>query len=199
MQQPQGQSRGPQPERRRVSREEGKRLLLAAAMDVARSRGQLAEGVFASADASRFSRQSVALCQADGRLISRVSLSEARRTLAFRRQVARRALQKAGVAVMSRSTAAVEKQTLRLQPESLRALAWAISAGRRFPVEPSRRRQRLTTALLLLCCLLPGLIYWRTAHRQRLRYQHDLDNLVRRWRTMGHPDPADSFFALYDL
>ena len=35
------------------------------------------------------------------------------------------ALQKAGVAVMSRSTAVVEKQTLRLQPESLRALAWA--------------------------------------------------------------------------
>ena len=55
MQQPQGQNRGPQQERRRVSRKEGERRRLAAAMDVARSRGQLAEGVFASTDASRFS------------------------------------------------------------------------------------------------------------------------------------------------
>lgn len=182
-----------------MSREEGQLLLLAAALDVARNRGDLQEGVRVPAEACRFSRHSVALCKADGRLISRVPLNEARRTLAFRRQVARTALHRAGAELTSRSTAAVEKQTLRIQPERLRALAWAIGSGRRFPLEPSHRQQRLITLLLLACVLVPGVLYWRRAQQERRRYQHDLDNLVRRWRTMGHPDPPNSFFSLYDL
>ena len=208
-------------ERRRVSRDEGMGLLLGAAMDVARNQGQLKEGVRVAADTSRISRQSITLCTRSGRQISRVSIQDARRMLAFRRQVARQALRQAGATVRSDSTATVERRTIRIQEEGIRALAWAISTGRRFPVPPAALPRRLTNlglvvlASLWLCSVLLGwpggvgavllcglvallVLWWRQAQRQKT-YQHALEELVQRWRMIGRPDPANSFFAHYDL
>ena len=208
-------------DRRRVSREEGERLLLGAAMDVARGRGELEEGVYVNPLNCRITRQSIVLCQSDGAMISRIPLPEARRSLAFRRQVARQALQRSGVVITAGSTATVERRALRNLDHQLRALAWAIGAGRRFPMPPKAQQQRLIGMLLALGVLLillnlvyggpaaltvllaialapGGVLLWRH-QKQKQQFERDLENLARRWRTLGHPDPSDSFFALYHL
>lgn len=190
-------------------------------MDVARNLGALKEGVRPSVDACRINRQSITLCADNGDLITRVPIHEARRMLAFRRQVARQALKQAGATIRGDSTATIERRTIRLQKEDVRALAWAISTARRFPVAPSPLQRRLTnsgilvqvillllslllgwtpilTAVLLMGLLPCAWLRWRQKQDQR-RYHDDVYDLIRRWRTMGHPDPADSFFALYDL
>ena len=187
-------------ERRRVDREEGQRLLFAGAQDVARQQGKMAEGLFASFDNSVIGRSSYALKTNDGLLIARVALNEARDMLAYRRSLARRLMKKAKVEVKKGSTPSVERQQIRLQDEEVRALAWAISEGKRFPYEGSETKRGLITLALLLCCLLPGFIYyWYGVLKPRAQYKKDLDQLVMRWRTRGKPDPPASFFALYDL
>lgn len=187
-------------ERRRVDRSEGERLLFAAAQDIARQQGKLGEGVNASFDASPIGRSSYALKTAAGQLITRVPLVEAREMLAYRRKVARQLFANMKVEVMKESTAAVEKRQVRLQKEEVRALAWAIGEGRRFPYQGSETKRGLIMLALLLCCLVPGFVYyWFGVLKPRRQYQEDLDNLVLRWRTLGKPDPPQSFFALYDL
>lgn len=188
------------PERRRVDRDEGQRLLFAGAQDVARQQGKMAEGLFASYDNSALGRSSYALKTNDGLLIARVALNEARDMLAYRRSLARRLMKKAKVEVKKGSTPSVERQQIRLQDEEVRALAWAISEGKRFPYEGSETKRGLIMLALLLCCLLPGFIYyWYGVLKPRAQYKKDLDQLVMRWRTRGKPDPPASFFALYDL
>lgn len=188
------------PERRRVDREEGQRLLFAGAQDLARQQGKMEEGRFASFDNAVLGRSSYALKTSEGLLIARVPLTEVREMLAFRRQLARRLMKKAKVEVRKGSSASVERQKIRLQDEEVRALAWAIGEGKRFPYEGSETKRGLITLALLLCCLLPGFIYyWYGVLKPRSQYKKDLDQLVLRWRTRGKPDPPASFFALYDL
>ena len=188
------------PERRRVDRDEGQRLLFAGAQDVARQQGKMAEGRFASYDTSVIGRSSYALKTNEGLLIARVALTEAREMLSYRRELARRLMKKVKVEVTKGSTLSVERQQIRLQDEEVRALAWAIGEGKRFPYEGSETKRGLITLALLLCCLLPGFIYyWYGVLKPRSQYKKDLDQLVMRWRTRGKPDPPASFFALYDL
>lgn len=160
----------------------------------------MAEGLFASYDNSVLGRSSYALKTNDGLLIARVALTEARDMLAYRRALARRLMKKQKVEVSKGSTASVERQVIRVQDEEVRALAWAIGEGKRFPYEGSETKRGLITLALLLCCLLPGFIYyWYGVLKPRSQYKKDLDQLVMRWRTRGKPDPPASFFALYDL
>ncbi|MFM7312901.1 MAG: hypothetical protein ACKO0M_07005, partial [Cyanobium sp.] len=92
-----------------------------------------------------------------------------------------------------------EKRQIRIQKPELRAIAWAISTGRRVPMPVQRRLEPLVSVLLLLCGLVPGVIYITRGWLRRRQYGEDLKGLVHRWRMMGRPDPADSFFALYHL
>ncbi|MFQ6537793.1 MULTISPECIES: hypothetical protein [Aphanothece] len=188
------------PERRRTSRQDGQVLLFAAAQDIARQQGKLSDGLRASLEQSVLSRTSLALKTSEGKLIARVALPEARRMLAYRRQVARELLQlsKAEVTRPGRPPE-VDKQTLRMQEEKVRALAWAIGSGRRFPYMGSRRRHTLITVLLLLCGVLPGIVYLIWLWRRSEEYGKLLDQLLSRWRALGRPDPALNFFTLYNL
>jgi hypothetical protein len=130
----------------------------------------------------------------------RVPLVQAREMLRFRRALARELLKDLKEDVLKESTADVERRQIRVQPERLRALAWAIGTGRRFPYEENVKRRQWFLWGLLLCGLVPGVIYYykrvRPAKRQ---YQADLKLLVERWHIKGKPDPPHSFFLLYDL
>jgi hypothetical protein len=108
------------------------------------------------AEACRFSRQSVVLCQADGRVISQVPLT-------------------AGPGLGDRQRPPLSTGAFARQATADHAAA---AAG---PLPGA------------------GVLYWRRMRQERLRYPHDLDNLVRRWPTMGHPNPPQAFFSLYDL
>jgi hypothetical protein len=183
-----------------VDRAEGLKLVFAGAQDYARQQGSLAEGQVASFEHSVVGRSSYALRDANEKLIARVALNDARGMLSFRRQLARQLLSSVKVEILKESTVVVERRQIRLQKEQVRALAWAIGAGRRFPYPPSETRQGLITLGLLLCCLIPGFVYYVMVVRgNRDRYQHNLNELVKRWRILGRPDPPASFFALYDL
>jgi hypothetical protein len=183
-----------------VDRAEGLKLVFAGAQDFARQQGTLAEGQVASFEHSVLGRSSYALRDAREKLIARVALNDARAMLSFRRQLARQLLSSVKVEILKESTVVVERRQIRLQKEQVRALAWAIGAGRRFPYPPSENRQGLITLGLLLCGLIPGLVYYfKVVRGNRERYQHNLTELVKRWRLLARPDPPASFFALYDL
>ena len=191
-------------ERRRVSREEGQKLLFGAAQDVARRQGALSEGIFASFEESSLSKTSYALRSVEGQMIARIPISEAREILSFRRKVARKLLQEqqgasGGFSAGMGLSQGMNKQQVRMQGEKVRALAWAISSGRRFPYAGSAQRQWIITGLLLLCCVVPGVVYGVSSLRVRAEAKRQLDKLVARWRANGRPDPPESFFLLYDL
>jgi hypothetical protein len=84
-------------ERRRVKREEGLNLLFAAAQDVAREEGKLADGVYGSLEQSHISSTSFTLNSASGQMITRMSLAKARKVIGIRRQIARDMTRKAGL------------------------------------------------------------------------------------------------------
>jgi hypothetical protein len=174
--------------------------VFAGAQDFARRSGLIREGRNASYETSVIGRSGYTLRTADGELIMRVPLEQAREMLRFRRALARKLLQDLKEDVLKDSTTDVERRQIRVQPEHLRALAWAIGTGRRYPYERPAIKEKLISLALLLCFVLPGVIYYlrrvRAPHR---RYLHDLQNLVQRWHREGKPDPPASFFVLYDL
>ena len=87
------QSHLPKPQaredRRLVNRDEALNLLFAAAQDVAREEGKLADGVYGSLEQSHISSTSFTLKSASGQMIARVSLAKAREVIGIRRQIAR--------------------------------------------------------------------------------------------------------------
>lgn len=191
----------PGSERRRLAdREEGQLLVFAGAQDYARRSGKIREGRNACYEQSVLGRARYILRSADGGLIMRVPLEQAREMLRFRRALARQLLKNLREDVLKESTLDVERRQIRVQPERLRALAWAIGTGKRFPYEEGVRRRRWIVLGLLLCGLVPGVIYYyRRVLPSRQRYQADLKALVERWHMQGKPDPPHSFFLLYDL
>ena len=184
---------------RRTDRDEGMKLLYGAALDVARQEGKIPEGLSPSFEKSALERGRYKLRSADDRLLAAVTLHDAREMLAYRRELARQVLEKSNVSVNSENPGAFEKRQIRIQKPEVRAIAWAISTGRRVPMPPKRRFETLKAIGLLICGIVPGLLYIRRGLQRRTAYQADLDGLVERWRMASKPDPADSFFALYHL
>jgi hypothetical protein len=188
------------PEQRRVDRAEGQKLVFAGAQDYARRAGKIREGRNACYEQSVIGRGGYTLRTDDGSLIMRVPLVQAREMLRFRRALARKLLSGMKEDVLRESTLDVERRQIRVQPEHLRALAWAIGTGRRFPYEEGLRKHQLISLGLLCCCLVPGVIYYlRRVRAPHKEYQENLKQLVHRWRMQGKPDPPHSFFLLYDL
>ncbi len=186
-------------ELRRTDREEGLKLLYGAALDVARQQGKILDDSRPCFENSQLERGRFKLRDVDDRLLAAVTLHDARAMLAFRREVARTVLERARVSVNSDNPENVEKRQLRIQKPEVRAIAWAVSTGRRIPMPVKRPFEPLVSVGLLLCCLAPGVIYILRGQQRRRQYAKDLESLVHRWRMMGKPDPADSFFKLYHL
>ena len=185
------------PEQRRTNRDEGLQLLFGAAMDVARQQGKLGDGVVASEARSALERGRFKLRNAQDHLIAAIPVQDARDMLAYRRELAREVMDQVGVHVNDLNPATVERWKIRIQKPEVRALAWAISTGKRVPYRKRLRHGRLIAILLLLCAVLPGLIYLVWMRRREKTYQRELTALVKRWRSAGQPEPLSSFFRLY--
>ncbi len=174
--------------------------MFAGAQDYARRLGKIREGRNACYEQSVIGRGGYTLRTTDGTLIMRVPLVQAREMLRFRRALARKLLTGLKEDVLKESTADVERRQIRVQPEHLRALAWAIGSGRRFPYEEGMGKQKLISLGLVLLGVVPGVIYYlKRVRAPHQRYQADLRELVQRWHVQGKPDPPHSFFLLYDL
>jgi hypothetical protein len=176
--------------RRRTNREDGVRLLFGAAQDVARRTGVLGDGVQATFENSSLERGRFKLRNSQDHLIAAVPVQDARDMLAYRRELAREVMQRAGVEINPRNPTNLERQKLRLQPHEVRALTWAISSGRRVPY---RKRQPLAPLYALLTA---GLYLLCQSWKQR-QYSKQLAALVKRWQQAGRPEPEASFFQLY--
>jgi len=124
---------------RRVDRSERERLLFAPAQLIARQQGKLVNGVNASINTSQIGRNSYALKTAEGHLIARVPLAEAREMLAYRRTVARQLFANMKMVIRKENTAAVERRQVRRLNEEVRGLAWAIGEGQRFSFPGSEK------------------------------------------------------------
>jgi hypothetical protein len=190
---------GTDDDRRRVAREEGLTLLFAASQDVAREEGKLADGIYASLEQSRISPTSFTLISAAGHTIARVSLAKAREVIALRREIAREITREAKLEITPYANDQANKRNFRNLPEETRALAWAISTGRRFPTKGYCRRDIWIGLLLLIPGILPGLWMLGRIVQKRQRYEKTLKKLVLRWRSNGRQDPAPNLFAHFHL
>ena len=186
-------------DRRLVNREEGLNLLFAAAQDVAREEGKLADGMYGSLEQSRISSSSFTLMSSSGQMIARVSLAKAREVIRMRRQIARDMTRKAGLDITPYANDLSNKRNFRNLPEEIRALAWAISNGRRFPTKGYHRRDIWIGLLLLIPGIVPGVLYLGWIAQKRRRYQKRLKELVTRWHTYGRQNPAPNLFAHFHL
>ena len=186
-------------ERRRVNREEGLNLLFAAAQDVARADGKLADGMHGSLEQSRISATSFTLTSASGQLIARVPLAKAREVIGMRRQIARDMTRKAKLEITPYANDLANKSNFRNLPEAIRALGWAISNGRRFPTKGYHRHDIWIGLLLLIAGIIPGVLYLGWVAQKHRRYEKSLKELVTRWRTNGRQNPAPNLFAHFHL
>lgn len=186
-------------DRRRVDREEGLSLLFAAAQDVAREEGKLGDGVFASLEHSVISPISFTLKTPEGRTIARVPLAKARQVIKLRREVARRITLAAKVEITPYANDYSNRRKFRTLPEEARALGWAISHGRRFPIKTYARHDLWIGIGLLFLGIIPGVLYLGWTARKQRRYHKDLKALVYRWHAAGRQDPAPNLFAHVNL
>jgi len=170
-----------------------KESLFAAAQDVARLLGLL-EGRLASFDHSRITGVSYVLNDGNDGFIARVPLAEVRRTAKARYSLLMRIKGIKDVARISRVRKIDRQATFRIQPDHVRALAWALSDGRRIPRGCFTQRDLLIGLVLLIPGVLPGLIYLVWAWRRHQQYTKDLKALVVRWRGLQRPDPRPEWF-----
>ena len=184
-------------EDRRTDREEGLRLLFGAALDLARQQGKLTDGMKASLEQCSLDRGLFKLRGPRNQLIAALPVQEVRDMLAYRRQLAREVMGRAGVRINDSNPALLERPKVRKQTVEVRALAWAISDGRRIPYRRRRHEEPLIAAVLLVCGVLPGVVYLIWLSGRRRQYRQELSKLVQRWRKAGMPEPAASFFTLY--
>ena len=184
-------------DQRRTDRSAGIRLLFGAAQDVARRKGQLGDGALASEAHSTLDRGKFKLRDNTERLLAVVPVQEARDALAYRRKLAHEAITDAGVELTSKNPTNQERGKLRVMNPELRALAWAVSTGRRIPYRRKQRWAPLIAIPLLLCGVIPGLIYLAWLWQRRRSSNRELAALVKRWQSAGRPEPEPSFFQLY--
>jgi hypothetical protein len=186
-------------DRRLVNREEGLNLLFAAAQDVARAEGKLADGMYGSLEQSRITSTSFTLMSADGQMIDRVSLAKAREVIGVRRRIARDMTRQAKLEITPYANDLSNKRNFRNLSEEVRALGWAISNGRRFPTKGYQRRDIWIGLLLLIPGIIPGVLYLGWIALKRWRYEKSLKELVIRWHTNGRQEPAANLFAHFHL
>ena len=184
-------------QQRRTDRDEGLRLLFGAAQDLARQQRKLADGVRASLEASSIERGLFKLRNPRNQVIAAIPVQEVRDMLAYRRELARDVMRRAGVEINDTNPTSLERRKVRIQTVEVRALAWAISDGRRIPYRRRRHSEPLVALLLLLCGVVPGMVYLIWLQGRRRQYRQELDKLVKRWKRAGMPEPAASFFLLY--
>jgi hypothetical protein len=184
---------------RRTDRQEGLKLLYGAALDAARQQNRIQDSTCFSQESSGIEGNYFVVRDIEGNEIIAVSLDKARQVLAYRRLVARRILDRLNFTINSERPVGPQKNALRLLAPEIRALVWAISTGRRIPEPPERTLEPLISVGLLLCCVVPGVLYIKEGISHRRHYRDELAGLVKRWRKLGQPDPADSFFAHYHL
>jgi hypothetical protein len=182
-------------------------VLFAAAQDVARRHGKMDPRRPASAKHSRQTAVSYTLADVDGEVIARLPIwsveSAARqRTLLLARLAENRK-------VWSNITLGEQRVQFRTKPFEIRALAWALSNGRRIPQGRIDRDRILLWIVLLLLGLsglplggtatfllsVPCLIYTVMVLRQHRSYLENLQGLVVRWKAAGKPDPGDNLFV----
>ena len=167
--------------------------LFAAAQDFARSRGLLHERR-ASPEQSRFSRVSYVLNDSNGAVIARIPIAEVRALARARHALLMRLPGIKDVAEISRKRHTDRLRSFRQQPDHVRALAWALSEGRRVPTGAFSRRDLLLGLLLLLLGVIPGVIYLFWAWARHRQYLRDLESLMVRWRGQKRPDPSEEWF-----
>ncbi|MFM7674259.1 MAG: hypothetical protein ACKO5F_01445 [Synechococcus sp.] len=184
-------------------------VLFAAAQDVARRRGKMDSRRPASVKKSRHSGVSYTLADSDGDVIARLPMWSVQ--LAARQRALLLSRLSKGRKVWSTLSLGEQRVEFRTRPFEIRALAWALSSGRRVPQGRLDRDKLLTSLLLLLLAvgawlmfqdlavflvlLLPSLAFVALTVNQQRSYLHNLKGLMARWKAAGKPDPGDSLFA----
>lgn len=167
--------------------------LFAAAQDVARQLGQLNDHL-ASQEHCRITSQSFVLNDSQGTFITRVPMAKVRQMAQSRHKLLMRIQGSREVAQISRVRQIDRRTTFRKQPDHIRALAWALSDGRRIPQGAFRPRDWWIGVGLLLVGVIPGVIYLMWARLRHRQYLADVQALVVRWHGQHRPDPSDAWF-----
>ncbi len=131
-------------------------VLFAAAQDVARRGGKLDSRRPASVQHSRHTGVSYTLADGDGDVIVRLPMWTVQR--AARQRALLLASLSRGRKVWSTLSLGEQRIEFRTRPPEIRALAWALSNGRRLPQGRLDRDRLLVTGALLLLAVTGGLI-----------------------------------------
>ncbi len=167
--------------------------LFAAAQDVARRLGLL-ESKSACQESCRCTKASYVLNDSNGVFIARLPMAKVRRTAQERH---RQLLHLKGireVAQISQVRQIDRHTTFRSQPDEIRALAWALSDGRRIPSGAFSKRDWVVGLVLLIPGIIPGMIYFAWASWRHQQYARDMKALMMRWRGKKRPDPSNDWF-----
>lgn len=168
--------------------------LFAAAQDVARQQGLLGRRQ-ASLEHSEPKGVIYLLLDADKGPIARLPLEEVRLRAAKRHQML---MGSAGVKVVAEihPVRRIDRRVaFRMLPDVQRALAWALSEGRRVPMGRALNCADLLIGIALLpLCLVPGVVYLVAARRRHRQFRQDTQALLQRWRLAGRPDPSQEWF-----
>ncbi|MEA5475244.1 hypothetical protein VB716_13550 [Synechococcus sp. CCY9201] len=184
--------------------------LFAAAQDVARRRGKVDPGRQASLERSRHTQIGYALSDADGELIARLPMWAVQRAVSQRARLLSKLAE--GRTRWSGMALGDQKVQFLTKPFEIRALAWALSTGRRVPPGQFDRTTALYAVVLLLLAVLAGLIsppllllglpsfaaYLVVSLRRHADYRKNIQALVIRWKAAGKQDPSDSLFSELD-
>jgi hypothetical protein len=168
--------------------------LFAAAQDVARQQGLLG-GRLASLEHSEPRGKSYLLQDANSASIARLPLEEVRTMAATRHKLLMESAGVKQVAEIHPVRRIDRRVAFRILPDDQRALAWALSEGRRVPMGRAFNRRDLLIGIALLpLCLVPGVVYLVAARRRHRRFRQDTEALMQRWRLAGRPDPSSEWF-----
>jgi hypothetical protein len=167
--------------------------LFAAAQDVARRQGLLGTRL-AAMDQCRITKVSYVLNDANGEFIARVPIKQVRAAAQARYRLLNSLHQLKSPGAKTGKWWVQHKMLFRMEPPEVRALAWALSDGRRIPQGAFRPRDWWIGVGLLLLGAIPGVIYLVWAWLRHRQYLADVQGLVVRWHGQHRPDPSDAWF-----
>ncbi len=166
----------------------------AAAQDLARQRNLLGRRQ-ACLEHSEKKGVSYLLLDADKVSIARLPIEEVRAMAATRHRLLMDSAGVKQVAEIHPVRKIDRRVAFRILPDDQRALAWALSEGRRVPMGRAFNWRDLLIGLALLpLCLLPGVVYLVAARRRHRQFRQDGEALLQRWRLAGRPDPSQEWF-----